>query len=512
MVTDAVRAPDAVATNGHGSLWQRSFVVVVALQFAMIIAMGSAGIALPAVQSGLGASDGAIQWFAALFMLGFALVLVLGGRLGDIYGTRRLLLIGFGGFVLATLLGALAPTIGVVLLARLLQGIAGGIASPQLLSTIQRTYTGDTRNRALAVFMTIAAFAFMVGQLVTGALISSDALGLGWRWAFLVFLPLGMVAWPAAYRLLPSPPHETTGRVDVVGAVVLAVASLLVLFPLIQGQGAGWPTWLLVMLVLSVPVSMAFVSIERRLVRRGELPLVDTSLFRLRTFSVGNVIGIVTGLLSFAGVVYVTLTLQNGFDRTALQAGLLTAPIPFANMFGSLVAAPLLRAIGRLTIAVGAVLTAAAAGVLLAVINGSSATLEPLHLVPGLILLGFALGISISGTIAITLADVPEASAGSASGVQSTVLQLASAIGIAVFGIVFFGVIDGVDTEAAYLEGLSATLWLSLALCIVQFLLHLFLPRHTRATVHPIPVADPENMVMPDLLGHRAEAPAIRRP
>jgi MFS family permease len=511
VVTEAVPTTDTVAPDG-GSLRQRSFVVVVALQFAMIIAMGSAGIALPAVQSGLDASDGAIQWFAALFMLGFALVLVLGGRLGDIYGTRRLLLVGFGGFVLATLLGALAPTIGVVLLARLLQGVAGGIASPQLLATIQRTYTGDTRNRALAVFMTVAACAFMVGQLVTGALISSEALGLGWRWAFLVFLPLGVIAWPLAHRILPSPPHETRGRVDVLGAVVLAVASLFVLFPLIQGQGAGWPGWLLVMLVASIPASIVFVRIERRLVRRGEEPLVDPALFRLRTFSVGNIIGIVTGLLSFAGVVYVTLTLQNGFDRTALQAALLTAPIPFANMFGSLVAAPLLRAVGRFSIAVGAVLTAVSAGVLLAVINGSSQALEPLHLVPGLILLGFALGISISATIAITLADVPEASAGSASGVQSTVLQLASAIGIAVFGIVFFGVIDGVDTEGAYLDGLSAVLWLSVVLCVVQFLLSLFLPRHTRATVHPIAVADPENLVMPDLLGRHIPPEGARRP
>ena len=142
-----------------------------------------------------------------------------------------------------------------------------------------------------------------------------------------------------------------------IGAVILGLASLLVLFPLIQGQSTGWPLWLLVLLVGAVPAFFGFFAVERRLVREGRQPLVDPILFRLGTFAVGNIIGIVTGLLSFAGVVFVTLTLQNGFDRTAFEAALLTAPIPFANMFGSLTTAPLLRAVGRGAIAIGAVLT-----------------------------------------------------------------------------------------------------------------------------------------------------------
>jgi MFS family permease len=494
--------PAPVAADGPPtSLRHVSFVVVVALQFAMIIAMGAAGIALPAVQEGLDADDGAIQWFAALFQLGFALVLVLGGRLGDIYGTRRLLLLGFGGFIGATLLGAVAPSIGVVLVARLLQGVAGGIASPQLLAIIQRTYVGDTRTKAFAVFMTVAACAFMVGQLVTGALISADVMGAGWRWAFLAFLPLGLLTFPAAARFLPSPPQQVGGKVDVAGAVVLAGASLLVLFPLIQGQSAGWPAWLIVMLVASGPALAAFVAVERRLVRRGDEPLVDPLLFRLRSFRVGNVVGVVTGLMSFAVVVFVTLTIQYGFDRSALEAALLTAPIPFANMFGSLVASPLLRHTGRLTVAIGAVLTAASAAIILVTLGMGPDPVEPVHLLPGLVLLGFALGISIAATIAITLADVPEISAGSASGVQSTVLQLASAVGIAVFGIVFFGVLGEADDRQAYLDGLGATMWLTAALCVVQLGVYRWLPARTTATPHPIPVADPENLILPDLHG-----------
>jgi MFS family permease len=486
---------------GTGSLRQPAFAIVVALQFAMIVAMGSAGIALPAVQDGLGAGDGALQWFVALFQLGFALVLVLGGRLGDLYGTKRVLLVGFGGFVAATLLAAVAPTTGVLLLARLLQGVAGGIASPQLLAVIQRMYAGEARNRAFAVFMTVAACAFMLGQVLSGALISSDAGGLAWRWAFVVFLPLGVLAWPLAARLLPDLPPSAGGRIDGLGAAVLALASLLVLFPLIQGQSIGWPVWLLVLLVASGPAFAAFFAVERRLVRAGRVPLVDPILFRLRTFTVGNVIGIVTGLLSFAGVVFVTLTLQNGFDRTALEAAVLTAPIPFANMFGSLAAAPLLRLTGRGAITIGAALTGLATGVLLAVIELGPEPLDPIHLVPGLVLLGFALGVSISATIAVTLAEIPEVNAGSAAGVQSTVLQLATAVGIAVFGIAFFGTVDGADTREAYLDGLVAVLWMSAVLCAVQFVLSFLLPRHARGHPHPIPVADPENLVMPDLTG-----------
>lgn len=502
MVTGTSAAGAVGQAEPHRSLRDVSFVVVVILQFSMIVAMGSAGIALPAVQSGLGASDGAIQWFAALFQLGFALVLVVGGRLGDLFGTRRLLLVGFGGFVAASLLGAAAPTIGIVLVARLLQGVAGGIASPQLLAVIQRTYTGDARARAFAVFMTTAAFAFMVGQLVTGALLSNDVLGAGWRWSFLVFLPLGVVAWPLSARLLPRLPATARGRVDGTGAAVLAVASLLVLFPLIQGQSSGWAVWLLVVLASSVPLLAAFVGLERRLVRQGREPLVDPALFRIRSFAVGNVVGVVTGLMSFAEVVFVTLTIQYGFGRTELQAAVLTAPIPFANMFGSLLAAPLLRALGRLSVAVGAVLTALSAAVLLLTIHVGPRPLQPVQLVPGLVLLGFALGVSVAATVAITLADVPEPSAGAAAGVQSTVLQLASAVGIALFGIAFFGARGVEETRAAYLDGLSATLWATAALCAAQLAVVPLLPRRTRGVPHPIPVADPENLVMPDVLGH----------
>lgn len=508
MTSDALAgsAPAAGWPHETDSLRDRAFGAVVALQFALIVAMGSAGIALPAVQEGLGATDGEIQWFAALFQLGFALVLVLGGRLGDLFGTRRLLLIGFGLFVATTLLGALAPSTPVVLLARLGQGVAGGIASPQLLAVIQRRYTGHARARAFAVFMTIAASAFMLGQLYAGALISSDALGWGWRWAFVAFLPLGALTWPAAARLLPPDVDVPGGRVDGVGAAVLAVASLFLLAPLIQGQSAGWPVWILVVLIASVPVLALFVAVERRLVRRGRQPLVDPALFALRSFSVGNVVGVVTGLLSFAIVVFVTLTIQNGFDRSALAAAVLTAPIPFANMFGSLAAAPLLRARGRGAIAVGAVLTGASAAIILATLAWGPEPLEPWHLLPGLVLVGFALGISVAGTMAITLADVPEASAGTASGVQSTVLQLASAIGIAVYGIVFFGVIGDADSEGAYLDGLGATMWLTAALCVVQFLLVPLLPRHPAVSPRPIPVADPDNLILPGTLTATATA------
>jgi MFS family permease len=510
VTTDITAAVGVAATAPEASLRDRTFVVVVAVQLAMIVAMGSAGIALPAVQEGLGAGDGAIQWFAALFMLGFALVLVAGGRLGDIHGSTRLLLVGFGGFVAATALGAVAPGIGVVLAARLAQGVAGGIASPQLLAIIQRTYSGHARARAFAVFMTVAALAFMLGQLAAGALISSDALGLGWRWAFLVALPLGFLTWPAIRRLPPAP-VQPGGRVDWSGAAVLAGASLLVLFPLIQGQSAGWPPWLLALLVASVPVYAAFVVVERRVVRRGGEPLVDLALFRVRSFSVGNVVGVVTGLMSFSEVVFVTLTLQDGFGRSALEAAALTAPIPFANMFGSLAAAPMLRSMGRASVAVGGALTGLSAVVLLATVHLAGESVEPLHLVPGLVLLGFALGISVSATIAITLAEVPERHAGSASGVQSTVLQLASAVGIAVYGLTFFGVIGDADGTGPYLDGLDATLWLTAGLCVVQVALTPLLPRRSGTGPHPIPVADPENLVVPDLLVEDEPGPPALR-
>ena len=460
------------------SLWTGAFVVVVVLQFALVTVNGSSSMAIPAVKTGLNADNSSIQWFAALFPLGFAPVLVLSGRLGDLFGTKRLLLVGYGGLVASAILAAFAPSIWFLLAARLIQGIAGGITAPQLSAMIQRTFGGHTRTRAFAVFLTFSGGAFMIGQLSGGALIAADPFGFGWRWAFIPFIPMGFITWVLAARVLPRTPPGTTGRLDLLGAAVLSVVALLVMFPLIQGRNSQWAPWIFVILVCSIPAFILFVRYERSLVGRGGDPLVDPSLFTIPSFRIGNVITLLVGLLSAAAPVYLILTIQLGFGRDPLQAAILTCPMPFANMFGSMAAASLLRRFGRSTIAMGAAFNALSAVLILVAISVGGESLAAVHLVPGIALLGFALGISIASSMAIVLADVPPENAGSASGVQSTGLQLAGAIGIAVYGIGFYGAIGETTSLAVYLDGIATVMWLTIALTVVQFGLTVLLPRH----------------------------------
>ena len=487
--------------DARDSLRHATLTIVCVLQSVMVLINGSTTMALPSIKSGFGATSSSLQWFAALFALGFSLVLVLSGRLGDLYGTRRLLMIGFSAFIVAIVLEATAPTIWVLLIARLLQGIAGGVTSPQLSAMIQRTFTGHTRTRAFAVFLCFSGGAFMVGQIAGGALMSADPFGVGWRWAFLPVIPLAIGSWFLARKRLPDPPPGSSGRLDIVGASVLGIAAFLVMFPLIQGRNAGWPVWIFVILVMAAPVMVAFVSYERRIVRRGGDPLVNPDLFRAPSFRIGNVITLLVGLISASVPLYLILTVQLGFGRNAFQAALIASPMPFSNMFGSLLASRLLQRFGRAAIGVGAILVIVAAGIVLFDISLGGDNISVFALLPGFVMLGFSLGIGIAATIAIVLSDVPEASAGSAAGVQATGLQLAGAIGIAVYGVVFYGAVGGQTGVGPYLDGITLVMWLAIAMAAVQIGLMFWLPRHGARDQGELPLADPELLVVPDLHG-----------
>jgi MFS family permease len=490
---------DIATSEAGASLRQAAFVLVVCAQAASALVGGAAPMGLPAIRDDLGASSSAIQWYAALFSLGFALVLVLAGRLGDLFGTRRLLLVGYGTFIVAVALSAVAPSTEVLIAVRLLQGVGAGIMAPQLSALIQRLFTGHTRTRAFAVLLMAAGGAFMVGQLVSGALITADLWGLGWRWIYLPYLPFAVVTFAVSARVLPGGGRGGTGSLDLVGAVVLAATAFLVMFPVIQGRSAGWPAWIVAMLVAAVPAFVGFLAYERRTIREGGDPLVNPMLFRIRSFGIGNLITIVVALLSYAAPIYLILTIQSGFDRSALDAAVLTCPMPFANMFGCLLAAPLVRRVGRGAIVVGGVLTGGSAALILLATSAGPGSVEPLHLVPGIALAGFAAGVSMAAATAIVLQETPAEHAGSASGVQATSLQLSGAIGIAAFGTVFYGTIGDSTDLAAYLDAIDNVQWIALGLAALQVAMAWLMPRHLAAPDAEIPPVDGELLMVPDL-------------
>jgi len=480
------------------------FGLVLCAQAATGMVGGAAPMALPAIREDLATSSAGIQWYASLYSLGFALVLILAGRIGDLFGTRRLLLVGYATFIVASVGSALAPSIEVLLAFRLLQGVGAGTMAPQLSAMVQRSYRGHDRTRAFSVLLMVSGGSFMVGQLVSGALITGDVWGLTWRWVYLPILPFTLVTFALSVRLLPPTPPGVAGRLDLMGATILAVSSFFVMFPIIQGRSAGWPVWIVGMLVAAIPAFAAFLAVERRLVRRGGAPLVDPLLFRIRSFSVGNLITMVVALLGYAAPIYLILTIQSGFDRTPLAAAVLTAPMPFLNMFGTLAAAPLVRRFGRGALAIGGLLVAASAGLVLVATTGDAGAIEPVRLVPGIALTGFAVGVSMSAATSIVLHEVPGRVAGSAAGVQATSLQLAGAVGIAFFGLVFYGTIGDATGVDVYLDAIDAVQWVVLGLAVVQIAMVALMPRHRIAPDEELVAIEPEMALLPELGTDRA--------
>jgi MFS family permease len=461
--------------QGHPQRWL-VLVIVLLGQFMIVGAVGTVNIALPAIQADLGASPSAMQWVLVLYQLGFAVVLVTGGRLGDLWGRKRVFLLGLGGFVAASTVAAVAPTIQVLVAARLAQGMFGGVTSPQVLAVIQVAFTAKERPRAFAAFGMVSGSAFMIGQVMSGALIKLDLFGLNWRSPFLVNLVLGAAALVAAAVVLPETGTTRAQRLDLKGVGLVSAGGLLLLYPLIQGRNAGWPPAFALLLLAAGPVLVTFIRHERRLAETGGEPLVDLALFRTRSFGGGLLVALVYSFSTLPTFYVLTLTLQLGFGFDALEAALATAPTPLAVIAASLLSARLLPRYGRRMVAVAASFGLLASLAIMATMALGPRPLRPIHLIPALILLGANNGFGMTSVVNLTLADVSTEHAGSASGLLQTVQQSAAALGVALAGIVFFGVVGSVTTLDSYVQAMVATLVGTMVSCVLVIALHRRLP------------------------------------
>jgi MFS family permease len=335
------------------------------------------------------------------------------------------------------------------------------------------------------------------GQIVGGALIQLDVLGLGWRSVFLINVPVGLAALVAAGRVVPESRSERARRLDLAGVGLGSLVLLLVITPIVEGRAAGWPWWVPVALVAALPIGAAWVAHERSLTSRGGAPLVDLHLFGLRGFRLGLGLALVfyTGLTCI--FLLLGLYLQDGMGMSPLGSGLAFTPLAVLFVAASLVAPRLFARVGERLIAVGAAIMAlSAAGVAITV-----AATRPSHttaaLVAGLALLCVGPGIVVPGVINAVLRSVPQESAGSASGVLSTAQQIGNALGVAIAGAIFFGVLGDATGAHAYDRAFAIALAWTVGTAAVSVLLALRLatvrdaPADAAASVpSSMPVAD----------------------
>jgi EmrB/QacA subfamily drug resistance transporter len=438
--------PDAPPGGAADPRRWLTLVILLLAAFMNLLDISIVNIAIPSIQRSLHASYADVQWALAAYTLAYAVVLITGGRLGDAYGRKRLFLIGVTGFTVMSALCGAAQSPGQLIACRAIQGAMGAIMIPQVLSVIQVIFPPAERIKALAAFGVTAGLGTVSGPLLGGLLTQDNLLGLAWRPIFLINVPVGLIAIAASAVLVRESRAPRRPRLDPGGVLLITAALLLLLYPLVQGRQLGWPAWTFAAMAASVPVGGLFVWYERVKGRRDGSPLVQLSLFGERAFSVGIAIAVTffLGVTSFALIL--TLFLQIGLSFTPLHAGLTFLPFSGGVLVASAAAARLAPRFGRGVTMTGALVMAAGMAGLIATVARYGPAVTTAELVPGLIVAGLGMGTVLAPLADILLAGVDRQHAGSASGLFNTGLQLGASIGVALIGVIFFGLLG---TQAA---------------------------------------------------------------
>jgi EmrB/QacA subfamily drug resistance transporter len=479
----AALAGDRVSPEpaGHPRRW-RALGVSQLAGFMALLDVSVVNVALPSIERGLGVSAGTVQWVVSGYALTFGLALVPAGRLGDALGRRRMFLIALSAFVVTSALTGAAPTIGLLIAARLLQGAAGGMLTPQNSGLIQDLFEGDERGKAFGIMGTTIGLATATGPVAGGLILAAVAGPDAWRWVFYINVPIGLVALLLAARLVPP---STGGRLrethlDLVGSLLLGAGVFSLLLPLVNaetgGFGADW--WLF---GIAVVLLAAFARWELRTVRRGRQPLLDPRLARAPGYAAGSGIGLVY-FVGFTGIwLVLALFYQDGLGYSPLRSGLAATPFALGIAASAALAGRLVPRYGRTLTAVGLATTVAGlitTALLLRHISGDAAawaTAGPM-LVGGL-----GAGMVTAPNITLALRHVPVRMAGAAGGALQTAQRIGGAIGTAALATIYYHVLS--STAIDYAAAVSDALLIAAGLMLLAMLIAVAdLVQHRRRT------------------------------
>lgn len=432
--------PDEI--QAHPQRWIGLAVLLLA-GFMNLIDVTIVNVALPRLQESFGASSSEIEWVAAAFVLAFALGLLPFGRLGDAVGRKRMFLIGVSSFTVCSAFCGLAPSMGWLILARVLQGLSGGMMMPQVLAIAQVMFPPHERGFAFSFFGLTAGLASVAGPLAGGLLIGADIFGLDWRPIFLVNIPIGILAIVLGYALIPDLPRRAGLKIDFGGIAIAGSSLLLLIFPLVEGHVYGWPAWTFISIALSFAGFALFFLYERRRDRQKKSELMPLSLLTNGGFLLG--IGMV--MIFFSGVAGFFLVfavfLQTGFGFSPLMSGLTTVPFPAGVLTASLVAGRFSGRWPRRRVAGGCLVLFVGLFILRIRIGEIADVVDHWRFVLPLFMAGFGLGTGIAAMFQTVLASVPGRDAGAGAGAVQSFQQIGGALGIALTGQIFFSTLNG---------------------------------------------------------------------
>ncbi|MCD0486031.1 MFS transporter [Streptacidiphilus sp. ASG 303] len=449
MTSTGVALDSAPATQPAPYRWRwAALFVILAAEVMDLLDAVVTNIAGPSMRADLGGGASTVQWLGAAYTLAMAVGLITGGRLGDIHGRRLMFLVGAAGFTAGSLLCAVAQSPGMLIGARVVQGLFGAVMLPQGLGMIKEMFPPKEMQAAFGLFGPVMGLSAVGGPILAGWLVEADYAGTGWRMIFLINLPLGAAALLGALRFLPRGRSPQAPGLDIPGMLLASLAAFLLVFPLVQGREHDWPLWAFAMLAASAAVFVLFGRYESRRSRAGGDPLVVPTLFRKRGFSGGMAVGLVFFSAMNGFMLVFSLYTQMGLGYSTLRAGL--AMVPWSG--GMVVGFGLAQAVqrfGRRVLHGGALVMALGVLGVWFTLDRAGAGVTPWQLTPALVVTGIGMGLLMAPFFDIVLAGVEQHETGSAAGTMTAMQQLGSAFGVALLGTVFFGLLGGGVASAA---------------------------------------------------------------
>ena len=428
-----------VATRAETSRRWWVLAIVVAAQFMFGVDAFIVNVAIPTIATELHATPAQIEAVVAIYLIAYATLVITGGRLGDIYGTRNVFVAGVAGFSVTSLWCGLAQSGPELIIARLAQGATAALMVPQVLATLHLLFSDAARARAFGIYGIVLGLAGAAGFTLGGLLVTLDLAGLGWRAVFFVNVPIGIIIIAAALKMMPTVPRRAGTRIDVPGAIVLFVGLLCLIGPLLFGHDLGWAAWVWLVMAMGVAVIAAFVRLERSVARRGGMPLIDLSLLSDAAFMRGLVAVFFFFFANLSFYLVMTMFMQKGLKIPPLEAGLVFVPLALTFVIASRHSGARAKHRGTLVIIEGCAVQIAGLAVLVATVHTVAAP-SALLLALVLMMFGYGQGLVMAPLSSAVLSGVKPASAGAGAGMYGTTTQIGNAAGVAAIGAVFFAV------------------------------------------------------------------------
>ena len=441
-------------------------------------------VALPAIQGSLNASTAQLEWIVSGYVLSFAVVLITAGRLGDIFGRKRLFLVGVSGFTIASASCAGAISGDMLVVSRLLQGGFAAVMIPQVLSIIQVLFAPRERAGVFGALGAISGLAAVAGPLVGGILVTQNAFDLGWRSVFIINIPVGILLFGAALVCIPE--SRATGRVrlDVPGVLLISAALFALVFGLIEGRALGWPVGIWIMIGASPVLIAVFIRYQKLRDEKTGSALVPPSLFRSRGYSAGVLTQFSFNASIGGFFLILVLYLQIGLGFSAIDAALATLPFSLGALVGSGLAVPLGPRLGKRLILIGALAQVGGYLWIRQTIETQANALTGADLIAPMAIAGLGLTLLVVPLTDVALSQTSLANAGAASGVFGTFQQVGSAIGVAVVGVVFFGVVGVSFTPTVLRDAFLAAMWVPISALGLSAIASFLLPGVAQVAAH----------------------------